>query len=204
MTVVIALRDSVNHQIVLGSDGQGTSDDMQLDFGGKIFSLSIPVVESELVDVDEYLRREEVYFLVSGSHYLSSFLRGAFTPPPIIDGEDFLDYLYNQFFLLLASELESHSLLKNNDGALESDAGIIIVYKNRLFNVYSDFSVVEEVNCFTSTGSGWKIATSVLTCLLKYHTDLSYEEMVKEALLVTGDLNIYCNKDITVKVIDYK
>jgi hypothetical protein len=86
--------------------------------------------------------------------------------------EDFIDYLYNQFFQKLNNDLTLHSLLKNDGGVLDSDAGLILVFKDKIYNVYNDFSVVEEKNTFTCTGGGWLIATSVLTNLLTYHNDM--------------------------------
>lgn len=200
MTVIIALKDEKENQIILGTDGQGTSSDMSVNFGDKILELKIPIVENEEED-SEIIRYEPIHFMVSGSHYLINFLKYAFNPPARVDGEDELNYLYNQFFQSLNNELSVKKLLKSNEGALESDAGLIIVYNNRIFNVYSDFGIVEEPNTFTVHGSGWKIATSVLTNLLTNHNEISKKRMVEEALLTTSKLNIYCNDDIRIKTV---
>lgn len=199
ITCIIALKDENENRVIVGADGQGTSDDVSLNFGEKIFSLNIPVVNN--IDEEETIGEDEIYFLIAGSHYLESYLKSAFTPPSKLVNEDILDYLYNQFFQVLNNELTLHGLLKNKEGALESEAGLIIIYEGRLFNVYSDFSIVEDPNQFTVHGSGWKIATSVLTNLLEFHSNLDKKKMVEEALWTTGELNIYCNKDIHIKEI---
>ena len=198
MTVIIALKDMINDKILVGYDGQGTSEDISLPFGEKLVTMSIPVVNEE----NEIINDTEMHILVSGSHYIKSYLTHAFTPPGILEDEDVVDYLYNQFFQSLSNELTNHGLLKNEDGALESQAGLIIIYDNRLFNVYSDFSIVESTDVFTCNGSGWKISTSVLSNLLEFHHDMELEDMIEEALLTTARLNIYCNDDITIKTIE--
>lgn len=201
MTVIIALKDKEKKRVILGADGQGTSDDIKLNFGCKIFNLKIPLIKTE--EDMEIIDEEDVYFLISGTHYLETYLKNAFNPPSKVIDEEFINYLYNQFFQSLSNELSTKYLLKFNEGALESEAGLIIVYKDNLYNVYSDFSIVEETNDFTVHGSGWKIATGVLTNLLNNHTDMDKEEMVREALLTTGELNIYCNKNIVVETIPF-
>ena len=200
MTVIVAFKDLENNRIILGSDGQGTSDDIQLDFGDKILKVPIPVIECE--DESVPCKYNDLYVCVSGSHYISQYIGKVFKPPSKLVDEDILDYLYNQFFQGLNNELGNHGLLKVNEGSLESGVGLILVYNDRVFNVYSDFSIVEEVNNFTVHGSGWKIATSVLTNLCKFHKDMDKVRMVKEALLTTSELNIYCNSNIQLEIIN--
>lgn len=201
MTVIVALKDKENNKIYLGCDGQGTSGDTKLSWGrSKIIKLQIPVASDD--DCTEITEYKTMYLGCSGSHYLQSYLDGAFHPPCINTDEDVVDYLYNQFFQVLNNELTLHTLLKTNDGALDSEASLIIVFDGEIYNVYSDFSIVQEARCFTCNGAGWKIAHGILVNLLEYHNDLPGKRMVEEALLTTGECNIYCNKEISVVEIE--
>lgn len=200
MTVIIALKDTTEKKIYIGCDLQGTSADISMNWGlTKISNIQIPICNTD----DEILHYETLYFGVSHSHYLQEYLTHAFTAPCMREDEDFISYLYNQFFQKLNNDLTLHKLLKNVDGALESDSGLILVFKDKIYNVYSDFSIVEEKNIFTCTGGGWLVATSVLTNLLTYHHNMSKKEMIKEALYTTGELNIYCDKNIIIEEIPF-
>ena len=197
MTIIIGLKDDENERIILGSDRQGTADDISVNYGCKIFTKPINVVDED----NHILGEEYITFCMSGSHYLQSYLTPAFTPPGILKDEDFVDYLYSQFFQTLNNELSGHNLLYVSDGVLDSESSLILVFKGELYNVHSDFSIVEAVDGVTCNGSGWKIALSVLTNLLQNHSDMDKIEMVKEALETTGELNIYCNKDYDIREI---
>lgn len=203
MTVIVALKDKKENKIYLGCDGQGTSSEISVKWGrSKIIKLNIPITkDSTDEDCSNADTFKPLYIGVSGSHYLQSFLEYAFHPPCMQEKEEVLDYLYNQFFQSLNIELTNHTLLKNNEGALDSEAGLIMVFDGEIYNVYNDFSIVREANNYTCNGAGWKIAYAVLTNLLTYHNDMSCKKMVEEALATTGELNIYCNKDLTIEEI---
>ena len=196
MTVIVALKDEKNKQIVLGADRQGTMDDICFEnFGCKLLKM-------ELLLSDESVK--PLYVAVSGSSFLHSYLWNVFKAP-IYDVEDnFVDYLYSSFFKELKYELMEQKLVYEDNGELDSEASLILVFGENIYNVYYNFSVVESPRLYAVGGAGHKIALSVIMNNLKFHQDMNYEKIVEEALYTTGKLNIYCNTDYDIEIIDYE
>ena len=198
MTIVIALNDDKNDCIWFGCDTQGTLEDMDMSFGEKIFSLEVPVINCDEGD-DEFIT---LNIGVSGSHFLMSYLTHSFQPPSIDTRWDFISYLYNKFFQKLQEELSLHKLLKNENEVIDSESSMIIIYENEIYEVYQDFSIFhEQIEEYSTIGSGWKIAEGVLHNLLKYHNEMDRKKIISETLHTVADKNIFCNDEIIIKKI---
>ena len=199
MTIIVALKDKEEDCVWLSCDTQGTAGDSIKYFGSKIFSLKVPVLNTEEDDgSDEFVT---LNIGVSGSHYLASYLNHSFNPPSIDTRWDFISYLYNQFFQQLQEELSLHKLLKDDNGALDSEASLLIVYNGEIYNVYNDFSIMKENEDYSCMGSGWSIGEAILCNLLKYHKDIGCERMVEETMSTVAEKNIYCNDEVLIKKI---
>lgn len=195
MTIIIALRDEKEKCVYLASDTQGTSSYTIKDFGSKIFSLKIPLIDNE----DDFIT---LHMGVSGSHFLLSYLKHSFNPPKIDTQWDFISYLYNQFFQQLQEELTLHKLLEDNNGVLNSDSNLIIVYRGEIYNIYDDFSISKQKENYSCVGSGWVMGEAILHNLLKFHSNISCEDMIYETMNTIADKNIYCNNEIMITKIE--
>ena len=179
MTVTIALKDEKNKRIILGADRQGTINDISLgDFGCKMLKVEIPLNDGGI---------DSMYMAISGSTYLHSYLWNVFKAP-----------VYD-----LKYELIDQKLIIEDKGELDSESHIIIVHGEDIYSVYYNLSIVKNPQKYAVGGVGYKIALSVLENNLEFHNDMDYKDIVKEALYTTGKLNIYCNTDYDVLVIDY-
>lgn len=196
MTVIVALKDEENKRIILGADRQGTMGDVSFsDFGCKLLKMEIPLDNESI---------EPLYIAVSGSSFLHSYLWNVFKAPVYNVDTNFIDYLYNSFLKELKYELIEQKLIYEENGELDSEASLILVYGENIYNVYYDFSLVESPRMYSVGGAGHKIALSVLVNNLKFHSDMDYEKIVEEALYTTGKLNIYCNTDYDIEIIEYE
>lgn len=195
MTVVVALKDEEHRKIFLGADRQGTSGDVAFEnFGCKLLKIEIPLSDGNI---------DSMYMAFSGSSFLHSYLWNVFQAPIFLIEDNFVNYLYSQFFKELREELMELNLMSVYDGVGDSEAGLIIVHGEDMYHVYEDFSVVKSPRKYAIDGSGYKFALSVIENLLFFHRDMDYKQIVEEALYTTGKLSIYCNTDYDVLTIDY-
>jgi ATP-dependent HslUV protease, peptidase subunit HslV len=82
------------------------------------------------------------------------------------------------------------------------EAMMIVLNKDHIFILSGNGDVVEpEDGCIASIGSGGNFAISAARALAK-HSDLDEEEVVKESLMIAGELCIYTNQNIKLLKIE--
>ena len=82
------------------------------------------------------------------------------------------------------------------------EAMMIVLNKEHIFILSGNGDVVEpEDGCIASIGSGGNFAISAARALAK-HSDLDEEEVVKESLMIAGELCIYTNQNIKLLKIE--
>lgn len=81
------------------------------------------------------------------------------------------------------------------------EAMLAVVAKERAFIVSGTGDVIEPEDNMVAIGSGGMYALAAAKMLIK-HTELSAEEIVKEALLTAGKICIYTNQNIVVEKIE--
>lgn len=195
MTILIALKDHENKKTIIGSDRQGTCSDIASDWGHeKYLKINIPTTNDD-EDVT-------VYFLISGSSFLQSYLANVFQPPKYDTTDNMLSYLYNHFFKELREELLQYKVVGEQNNIVDTESASLLIYKDEIYSVSDDFTI-QENELYGINGAGWKIALSVLVNNLRFHKELSKYDIVKEALLTTGQLNLYCNEDIDITEINW-
>ena len=143
-----------------------------------------------------------MYIAFSGLMSLHTYLWKIYQAPVYDDERDFIEYLYNDFFKELKNELIEQKLIMEENGLLNSESGLIIVYDGNIYNVHDDFGM-ELPKRYAVNGSGYVCGTSIIENYLKFHPDMDYRKIVEEALYTTGKLNIYCNTDYDILTIDY-
>lgn len=198
MTVIIALKDNDNKCVYFGADTQGTRGDMSSYWGNKIISLPLKIVNNQ----GDTVRVDTLYIGVSGSHYLQQFFEYCFHVPVMNVNDNFFEYYYNNFQKTLIDYLSEHQLLLSDKGVSDNESTILIIYNGSIYRITTDFSMMEE-EVFYCIGTGWDVATAVVTNYLLHHNDSPYEDIIMEALLTTGELNVYCSKDFNLIKIEY-
>lgn len=81
------------------------------------------------------------------------------------------------------------------------EAMLAVVSEDKAFIVSGTGDVIEPEDTLVAIGSGGMFALAAAKMLLK-HTDMSAEDIVKEALLTAGDICIYTNQNIIVEKIE--
>ena len=80
------------------------------------------------------------------------------------------------------------------------EALLIVASQEGLFVISGNGDVIEPEDDICAIGSGGMYALSAARALKK-HTDLSAEEIVKEAMLIAGDVCVFTNHHITVETL---
>lgn len=195
MTIIIALKDEENNKIYLGADRQGTAGDMSYEnFGCKLLKIEIPLSDGSI---------DTIHLAFSGSAFLHQYLLNVFQPPVFDVETNFMNYLYRFFFKDLKEELLENHLIKKDKESLDSDAGLILIHGEDIYNIWHDLSITESPRGYAINGSGYDIGVAVIENNLYFHSDMDYKEIIKEALYTTGRMNIYCNTDCDILTIDY-
>ena len=75
---------------------------------------------------------------------------------------------------------------------------MIVLNKEKIFILTGNGDVVEpEDGCIASIGSGGNFAISAARALAK-HSNLDEEAVVRESLMIAGELCIYTNQNIKI------
>ena len=86
-----------------------------------------------------------------------------------------------------------------NDKVLRNlDAMLIVADKDDLLILSGTGDVLEPDDCIAAIGSGGTYALSAAKALCK-HSDLSAKEIVKESMLIAGEICIYTNTNISIE-----
>ncbi len=79
------------------------------------------------------------------------------------------------------------------------EAMIITANQEEILVISGTGDVLEPENGIAAIGSGGNYALSAATALKKHASQLTAEEMVREGLMIAGDLCIYTNQNLTVE-----
>ncbi|MBD3225339.1 MAG: ATP-dependent protease subunit HslV [Caldithrix sp.] len=80
------------------------------------------------------------------------------------------------------------------------EALLAVMDESNTFIISGTGDIIEPDDAIAAIGSGGSYALAAARSLIKY-SDLSAEEIVKEALLITSDICIYSNNNISVEVL---
>ena len=197
LTVIVALKDKERNRIIMGADNQGTSGQICIKGGKKIICLDIPIVDG----YGDVISFEKVYIGLTGNYWLVSYLEYGFDIPPMDCNDDFLYYLYNSFFILLSNNLMERSLVSNDGNILDTESGMLMVFKGKIYQVFYNLSVMECVEDYAVEGTGFEVAIGSLHTNLNFHKGMDYVDIVKQAILSCADKTIYCDDEIDLEVI---
>jgi ATP-dependent HslUV protease subunit HslV len=81
------------------------------------------------------------------------------------------------------------------------EAMIVVANREEMLLISGNGDVLEPENGIAAVGSGASFAQAAATALKKHASQLSAEEMVREALHIAADICIYTNHNIVVETI---
>lgn len=96
----------------------------------------------------------------------------------------------------LAKEWRSDKVLR------KLEAMLIVMNKENMFLVSGTGEVIEPDDGILAIGSGGNFALSAGRALVRYSSDLTAKEIAKAALEIAGEICVYTNDQITLKVLD--
>lgn len=199
MTIVIALNDKQNKRIILGTDKQATWGQLIFNTNDKIIELPIDITDG----YGNVFETETLYIGFCGLLYLSSFLKYGFEPPVMNEKQKFIEYLYNNFLPELKGLLYDDNLVEVNNNVTDIESGLILIFKDKVYNVSSRFGVNVLEEEYIVEGSGRQVALGSLCTNLTYNPNLDYKKMVEQAIKVCGVNTIYCDDQVNIKIIKY-
>ena len=199
MTIVIAVRDKKNKRIILGADKQATRGQLILKSTSKLFSLPVNIVNGygEIIDT------KTIHIGFSGSPYLKLLIQYGIIIPSMDENETFIEYLYNGLFPVIQRKITDQQLVEIDNSQLDTESGMIFVFDGEIYNIQYNLGVNLIEDDYFVEGSGYEIAIGSLYTNLRFHSHISYERMVKEAIMTVGETTIYCDAEVEMKIIKY-
>jgi len=199
MTIAIALKDTKNKRIIIGTDTQATYGQLTYTTQDKIIEIPINIVDG----YNETINTEVLHIAMAGCLYLSSFLKYGFQPPSMNEQQNFIEYLYQDFLPELKVLLHEDNLVAVDNNVTDTESKFLFIFKDEVYGIQYNFGVTQLEADFLVEGSGWQVATGSLYTNLTYHEDMDYEEMVKQAIESCGNTTIYCDTTPNIKIIKY-
>lgn len=149
MTCVIGLVDN-EQGVIMGADSAGSD-------GHRISTYKAPKVWRHECRAGVFL------FGVAGSYLPMQVIRHNFDPPRVVEGQDLDEYMVSEFVPALRESLRQAGC-DGKDGA-EASMGIgnvLVGFRGRLFEIQSNFTVLESSKGFMAIGSGTDYAMGCL------------------------------------------
>lgn len=200
LTIAIALKDIKNNQIIIGTDKQATCGQVIYKTNDKLIEVPIDIIDGygETIDTKTF------HIALSGNLYLGSFLSHGFVVPPLDENQKFMDYLYQDFLPSLRQILQEDNLIAIDNNISDMESSFIIVFDDEIYNVNYRLGIDIIEQEYLVIGSGTQMAIGSLYTNLNYHNDISYKEIVKQAIETCGENTIYCDSNPVIKIIKYK
>ena len=174
MTVILASKDLSNDSIYIGSDLL-SSPEYNTDKKTKI-------IKKE--DKDGNL----IVFAVAGYTWLVDYIKN-YDLKTINDvSHSPYNYIKKVLFCMYDDLLEN-ALIPVYDEEKDTCSNIIIIYKNNIYSIQSNFAILEEDN-YEVIGSGYPTATGAF--LASKMAGLSIKKSIESALKITIDNNKSC------------
>ncbi len=178
MTAIVGVvHDGV---VVVGSDSQMGGWTTKENAGPKVFL------------------RDGVLIGVSGSIRIHNLLQYKLSVPrePAGDHPDYHSWMVCEFIPAVRTlfQDEGINLSNENRGGDFFDGGFLVGYRGHLFEVFSNYAVVEPPDGYATTGSGWAVALGALAATPhlppRDRVRTALEATVRHAAGVGGDIHI--------------
>lgn len=175
MTIILASKDSSNDSIYIGSDLLSSNEYNAYK--------KTKIIQKE--DKDGNL----IVFAVAGYTWLTDYIKNC-NFKIINDVQTLSPYNYiKEVLFYMYDDLSENKLIPIYNEEKDSCSNIIIIYKNKIYSIQSNFAIVEEDN-YEAIGSGYPTATGAF--LASKLAGLSTKKSIEAALKITIDNNKSC------------
>ena len=194
MTVILASKDLSNDSIYIGSD--------------LLSSTEYNVYKKTKIIKKEDKDGNLIVFAVAGYTWLIDYIKN-YDLKPINDVYTSPYNYIKKVLFCMYDDLLENALIPVYDEEKDTCSNIIIIYKNNIYSIQSNFAILEEDN-YEVIGSGYPTATGAF--LASKMAGLSIKKSMESALKITIDNNkscglgyeIYKIKDNEIKLIKSK
>ncbi len=174
MTVILASKDLSNDSIYIGSD--------------LLSSTEYNVYKKTKIIKKEDKDGNLIVFAVAGYTWLIDYIKNY--DLKIINGVSYSPYNYiKKVLFCMYDDLLENALIPVYDEEKDTCFNIIIIYKNNIYSIQSNFAILEEDN-YEVIGSGYPTATGAF--LASKMAGLSIKKSMESALKITIDNNRSC------------
>ena len=209
MTIIIALKDKRNHEIILGSDKFTTSGEIKHDEScNKLVRKYVKGVNDNL---DGYLEKycvdiyQDVYIDIAfaGDISVLEYINHVFEPPkytPSLERDLTTKYMLTKFIPALKDGIKQWCHLGDSE---DMNSNLIIVMNGHIYEVFANFKCMEVHSDFVCSGFAHEIAIGSLYTNLHFHKNMDKKEMVKQAIIATGQYDVFSGINSNIKTIKY-
>ncbi len=174
MTVILASKDLSNDSIYIGSD--------------LLSSTEYNVYKKTKIIKKEDKDGNLIVFAVAGYTWLVDYIKNY--DLKIINDVSHSPYNYiKKVLFCMYDDLLENALIPIYDEEKDTCSNIIIIYKNNIYSIQSNFAILEEDN-YEVIGSGYPTATGAF--LASKMAGLSIKKSIESALKITIDNNKSC------------
>lgn len=174
MTVILASKDLSNNTIYIGSDLLSSTEYNAYK--------KTKIIKKQ--DKDGNL----IVFAVAGYTWLIDYIKN-YNLNLINDVYSFPYNYIKKVLFCMYNDLSENKLIPIYDEEKDTCSNIIIIYKNNIYSIQSNFAILEEDN-YEIIGSGYPTATGAF--LASKMAGLSIKKSIESALKITIDNNKSC------------
>lgn len=174
MTVILASKDLSNNSIYIGSDLLSSTE----------YNVYKKTKIIKKQDKDGNL----IVFAVAGYTWLIDYIKN-YDLKPINDVYTSPYNYIKKVLFCMYDDLLENALIPIYDEEKDTCSNIIIIYKNNIYSIQSNFAILEEDN-YEIIGSGYPTATGAF--LASKMAGLSIKKSIESALKITIDNNRSC------------
>lgn len=174
MTVILASKDLSNDSIYIGSDLLSSTEYNAYK--------KTKIIKKQ--DKDGNL----IVFAVAGYTWLIDYIKN-YNLNLINDVYSFPYNYIKKVLYCMYNDLSENKLIPIYDEEKDTCSNIIIIYKNNIYSIQSNFAILEEDN-YEIIGSGYPTATGAF--LASKMAGLSIKKSIESALKITIDNNKSC------------
>ena len=174
MTCCIAYK--IKEGIILVADSAGTDED-----------------DNQVLRQDpKIMKSKNFMFAISGSFRLRDILMYDFIVPNKSEDETIDKYMRTKFINKFRETCIKKGATKKVDENEELLGNVIVAYKDKIYQIESDFQVGESIDDFAAIGSGSQLALGALSTLSKLAPKYFKKDVIKKTLFdILENVSVY-------------
>jgi len=148
------------------------------------------------------IEKDDLMIGFSGHPRANNLLKYSLDPPKRKVIQSIEEYIHKDLLESIKKCMISGNYAKLVNNKVDMESRFLISYQGRLFELETNFSIIEYKDSYVCIGSGFYHAQASLYTSEK--TDLTPEERIKLAIECSNEFVMSTNNDITIKFQEYK